>query len=283
MRNRVRKNQALTYWRVIAVLAALAWMLVLVDNLHTLSSGYEKAAEDLFHPYVTLSLDGIIIIGCVVLVIFPLQFSIYAALCCLRGLFHVINGGSFGGILMYGLGLLFALKTGFFQTHRPVKLSFAILLLAGALLSQIRFGSGYLFDTLLDTLAVSVMAMLGVLLYIKEIQQQASAREPGMVMSEEEKKILLLQHGMFSQRDIDILQLILEGEKYEDIAGEQSISLSLLKKRVRFLYDHLNLPDRASFMNIYAGYSVELGVPMPKSKPASNIRQFPAPQNSDSP
>jgi DNA-binding CsgD family transcriptional regulator len=279
----MRNNQSLTYWRVIAIVAAIAWMLVLVHILHTLSSGYEKIAEDLFHPYVTLGLYGATVIGCVALVIVPLQFSIYAVFCCLQGLFHVINGGSFGGILMYGLGLLFALKAGLLRTYKPVKLSFAILFLAGALLSQIRFGSEHLTETLLDALAVCVMVTLGVLLYSREIQKQASARDAGMVMSEEQKKILLLQQGMFSQRDIDILQLILEGQRYEYIAGEQKISLSLVKKRVRFLYDHLNLPDRASFMSVYEGYSVELGVPVPKSEPVSNIRQFPAPQNSDAP
>jgi DNA-binding CsgD family transcriptional regulator len=279
----VNKNRSLTYWRIIAVIAAFAWMLVLVYNLRIPLSSYEKTAEDLFHPYVALSLEGVAVIGCVALVIVPLQFSIYAALCCVWGLFHIINGGSFGGILMYGLGLLFALKIGLFHAHRPIKLSFAILLLAGALFSQIRFGSEYLAETLLDALAVCVMAMLGVLLYSREIQKQASARETGMVMSEGQKKILLLQQGMFSQRDIDILQLILEGQRYEYIAGEQKISLSLVKKRVRFLYDHLNLLDRASFMSVYEGYSVELGVPVPKSEPVSNIRQFPAPQNSDAP
>jgi DNA-binding CsgD family transcriptional regulator len=279
----MKNNQALTYWRVIAIVAVLAWMLVLVYNLRIPFSGYEKTSGDLFHPYVILGLEGITVIGCVALVIVPLQFLIYAALCCLQGLFHVINGGSFGGILMYGLGLLFALKAGFFQTYKPAKLSFAILLLAGALLSQIRFGSEHLTETFLDTLAVCLIAMLGVLLYSREVQKQIAGRDAGMVMSEEQKKILLLQQGIFSQRDIDILQLILEGKTYEYIAGEQKISLSLVKKRTRFLYDHLNLLDRVSFMSIYEGYSVELGVPVPKSEPVSNIRQFPAPQNSDAP
>ncbi|MDR1325527.1 MAG: hypothetical protein LBK00_05775 [Treponema sp.] len=279
----MKKNQALTYWRVIAVVAALAWMLVLVSILRTLLLGYEKTAEDLFHPYVTLGLQGVTVIGCVVLVIFPLRFSIYAVFCCLQGLFHVINGGSFGGILMYGLGLLFALKAGLLQTHRPIKLSFATLLLAGALLSQIRFGSEHLTETFLDTLAIGVMATLGVLLYIREIQKQIANREASTVASGEQKSILLLPQGMFSQRDIEMLHLILEGEKYEYIAGKQGISLSLVKKRVRFLYNHLNLPDKESFINTYEDYSIELGVPVPKSEPVSNIRQFPAPQNSDTP
>jgi hypothetical protein len=300
-------------------------MFVLVYNLRTPLSSYEKIAGELFHPYVTLGLQGVTIIACGVLVVFPLQFSIYAAFCCIWGLFLVIEGGSFNGILIYGLGLLFSLKAGFFKTHRAVKLSFAILLLAGVLSSQLRFGFDYLVETFLDMLAVSLMVMLGVLLYgwrVWEIQksasdhesgieEQVSCQDAGMVMSNGQKKILLLPQGVFSQRDTEMLHLILDGQRYEHIAREQKISLSLVKKRVKFLYDHLNQPDRESFMSSCAGYTIELGVPMPKtepagntrqasvpdsepagntrqapapdSEPASNIRQFPAPQNSDAP
>jgi hypothetical protein len=84
---------------------------------------------------------------------------------------------------------------------------------------------------------------------------------------------------VFSQRDIEMLHLILDGQRYEHIAKEQKISLSLVKKRVKFLYDHLNLPDRESFMSNYAGYTIELGVPMPKTKPTDSTGQSPAPES----
>jgi hypothetical protein len=116
----MKQSRYVTYWRVIALVAALAWMLVLAETLHTLSFGYEKTAGELFHPYFVVGLQGGTIIACMVLIIFPLQFSIYAVLCCLWGLLHVIEGGSFGGILMYGLGLLFSFKEGFFHTHRAI-------------------------------------------------------------------------------------------------------------------------------------------------------------------
>jgi hypothetical protein len=77
----VKQNQYIIYWRVIALVAALAWMLVLVDILHTLSSGYEKTAGELIPPYVLVGLQAGTIIACMALVIFPLQFSIYAVLC----------------------------------------------------------------------------------------------------------------------------------------------------------------------------------------------------------
>jgi hypothetical protein len=281
------KNHSLTYWRVVAVVAAIAWMLVLVYTLYMISSAYEKIARGL-HPYFVVGLQGASIIACGVLVIFPLQFSIYAVFCSLWGIINIIDGGSYGGILMYGLSLLFSLKAGFFQTHRPVKLSFAVLLLAGAILSQIRYGSEHLIETLLNTLAVSLMAMLGVLLYSKEIQKQVSGKAVhedatadvrDMVTSNEQEKTLLLHKATFSQRDAKMLQSILAGEKYESIATQHGISLSSVKKRVKVLYEHLNQPDRESFTSIYADYSIELAVPSSKSELASNTSPLPMPQN----
>jgi DNA-binding CsgD family transcriptional regulator len=276
----VKQSQYVTYWRIIALVAALAWMLVFVNTLHTLSSGYEKTAGELLVPYVLVGLQGGTIIACMALVIFPLQFSIYVVLCCLWGLLHIIEGGSFGGILMYGLGLLFALKEGFFHAHKGIKLSFAILLLAGAVLSQIRYGSEYLIATLFDTVAVCLMAGIGVFLYSREIQKQVPNRNihADMVTANGQEKILLLHQARFNQRDIEILQSILRGNKYECIAGEQDISLSSVKKRVRILFDYINLPDRASFVTLYADYAIELGISVSQSGPTDNITQFPSPQ-----
>jgi hypothetical protein len=277
----VKQSQYVTYWRVIALVAALVWMLVLMVVLHTLSSGYEKTAGELVHPYVLVGLYGGTIIACMSLVFYPLQFSIYAVLCCLWGLLHVIEGGSCGGILMYGLGLLFALKEGFFHAHKDIKLSFAILLLVAAVLSQIRNGTERLTATFLDTIAMGLMVGIGILLYSREIQKQVSNRNihADMVTANGQEKILLLHQAKFNQRDIEMFQSILEGNKYEYIAGEQAISLSSVKKRVRILLDHLNLPDKASFVTIYADYTIELGVSAPQSRPADNITQFPSPQS----
>jgi DNA-binding NarL/FixJ family response regulator len=92
----------------------------------------------------------------------------------------------------------------------------------------------------------------------REIQKQVSDHDVpadvhvDMVTSDEQERILLLHHALFNQRDVELLQLVLKGEKYEYIASKQGLSLSSVKKRAKFLYDHLKTPDRTSFVNIYA-------------------------------
>jgi DNA-binding NarL/FixJ family response regulator len=84
----------------------------------------------------------------------------------------------------------------------------------------------------------------------QEIQEEIPSRKihVDVVTANRQEKVLLLHQARFNQRDIEIFQSILEGNKYEYIAGEQGISLSSVKKRVRFLLNHLNLPDKASFV-----------------------------------
>ncbi|MDR0636083.1 MAG: LuxR C-terminal-related transcriptional regulator [Treponema sp.] len=96
--------------------------------------------------------------------------------------------------------------------------------------------------------------------YSQRIQKHVSIQNlnADTAKSKEQENKLLLPKPMFSPRDVRILQSILNGKKYECIAHEQTISLSSVKKRVRFLYDRLNLRDRASFMNSYEGYTIEL-------------------------
>ncbi|MDR2536781.1 MAG: hypothetical protein LBC46_00590 [Treponema sp.] len=101
--------------------------------------------------------------------------------------------------------------------------------------------------------------------YNQEVQKQVPIQNlnADRARSEKQENKLLLPKPMFSQRDVRILQSILERKKYECIADEQNISLSSVKKRVRFLYDYLNLRNRASFMSVYEGHTIELGVSAP--------------------
>jgi hypothetical protein len=114
----------------------------------------------------------------------------------------------------------------------------------------------------------------------REIQKQVSDHDVhvDMVTSYDQERLLLLHHALFNQRDVELLQLVLKGEKYEYIASKQSLSLSSVKKRAKFLYDHLKTPDRTSFVNIYADCTIELGVPALKSVSASAISPLPTSQ-----
>jgi DNA-binding NarL/FixJ family response regulator len=56
----------------------------------------------------------------------------------------------------------------------------------------------------------------------------------------------------FSQTDIQILQKILAGDKYESIAVDCGLSINTMKHRAQKLFEKLQVTDRTTFVTKYA-------------------------------
>ena len=173
---------------------------------------------------------------------------------------------------MYGLGLFFAWKKGFFATHWRVKLSFASIPLIAALFSQLRYGRETFLASLIDLFGLFNITAIVVFLARHELEilrknktlsmdlqqlpsETEAVRHP---LSLSEKK-LTLPRDRFKRKDVVIAQRILEGKKYVTIATEQEMGLSTLKRRTKLLYEYANVADEWSFIAEYEGYTVELG------------------------
>ena len=284
-----------TKWRGIACILALVWGILLLLNMRFYMQRFTE--KDILMPISYIALYGFTILGCFLLAIFPLQFYIYTFFCCLWGVLNIAEGGSALSVLMYGLGLFFAWKKGFFATRWRVKLSLASILLIAALFSQLRYGGETFLDSLIDLFGLFIMMAIVVFLARHELkilrknktlsmdmQQFPSATEvvkhPSLSLSEPEavrsplslsateavrpplslsEKKLTLPRNRFKRKDVAMAHGILDGKKYAAIAIEQEMALSTLKRRAKLLYEYANVADQRSFIAEYEGYTVELG------------------------
>jgi hypothetical protein len=247
-------HQSRFYWRLIAVSVCLVWIVVFLVNLAFDSSLHQGLIPSPVWDGFVIST----IIGAGFLIFFPLQFYIYAGFCCLWGLINIIDGGGLSGMLMYGLGLIFAYKKGFFRTVPVFKTVLAGLVLMAAPLFQILYGVAYFMGTVLEFLELCAVAGLTAALFRQELR--AKMKEQGSPLfgrsfSVTEKE-LRLDRKHFTGRDLLILQTILAGGKYEAIAVEQQMGLSTLKKRVASLFSLLEVPDKAQFLKRYGKHEV---------------------------
>jgi DNA-binding CsgD family transcriptional regulator len=233
------------------------------------------ADENIISPLVQYILYGVSIIGGAVLVFFPLQFYLYAGFCWFWGLIHIIEGGRTLGVLLYGLGIAFGYKKGFFKTWPRVKVIVILLVLLASLGSQVRYGMPYMMETVLQGLAFLIIGGLGVLLFMQDIRIEPLAAQPPtgiqpprapFTVSDAELK---LSARYFSPRDVQILQQILARDKYEAIAAEQGIGLSTLKKMVASLFSLLALQNKTQFLKQYAHHTVML-IPDTVSEPSGD-------------
>jgi DNA-binding NarL/FixJ family response regulator len=92
----------------------------------------------------------------------------------------------------------------------------------------------------------------------------------------------MLPRAQFKRQDVDLLRAVLAGEKYDNIADEQKMGLSTIKRRVKAMFEYVNVPDRSTFMALYEDHTVELGMIVPSEAPeteSGTIIQFPTPDS----
>jgi hypothetical protein len=245
-------------WRLNAAFAGLLWIIVLLVNL-------------LYFSSTNTTLDwvryGLTIGGCGFLVFFPLTFYIHAVLWSSWGLIGLFQGGGLPSIIMFGLGLVFALKQGFFSNYRKCKVCLVSLCFLAVLVSQTRFGMDYVLNTVLGTVELVIIAEMAVMLFSRELQEllrngsQVSSLS-GMIAPNRTFFVkgteLRLSPHYFTPHDVLLLRDVLAREKYEIIARTYNLGLSTLKKRLAVLFSLLDETNKTEFVSRYAHYVVQL-------------------------
>lgn len=246
-------------WRIIAGILCLIWAGILL--LYAFIMAHPQSEGTFPSPFLAYICYVLTIIGTMVLIVFPLQFYIYAFFCSLWGILKILDGGGIGGILMYGLGLTFAFKQGFFKTFPRLKIALAVLVLLVALVSQIQYGIVHITETLFGFFELLLIAGLVGILFMREIktlkemgkQNGKFPYNPAFSVTGSE---LRLSRNTFTGRDIQILQKILNGDKYEAVASEFGIGLSTLKKRLTFLFSLLEISDKVHFLEQFENHTI---------------------------
>jgi hypothetical protein len=167
---------------------------------------------------------------------------------------------------MYGLGLFFAWKKGFFAARLKVKCSLVGFLLIAALFSQLRYGGTTFLESCVNLFGLFTITAIMVFLVRHELENLRKNKTEGVDIPEPllaselpRAKILTLPRNKFKHQDVAVAQAILAGEKYTAIAGEQRMGLSTLKRRTKILFTYANVQDAQTFIAQYEGYTVELG------------------------
>ena len=266
----INEEEDTKYWRRIACALAFVWGMLFFLNIRFYLQGYTE--KDILTPTSAIALYGVTILGCFLLVIFPLQFYIYTFLCSLWGVINIAEGGDVLEVLMYGLGIFFAWEKRSFAARWKLKLSLVSIPLIAALFSQLRYGGKTFLGSFVDIFGLFIIMVIILFLVQHELESLRKNKTLSMdlqqVPSETEavrhplslpQKKLTLPRGRFKRKDVAIAQGILEGKTYLTIASQQEMGLSTVKKRAKILFEYANVADESIFIAQYQGYTVELG------------------------
>ena len=244
-------------WRFVAVICILTWGVIFVSNVHIYLSGQIIPEQDFISTKMNMVLSAVTILVLGWLLIYPLQFKIYAILCSFWGLANIVEGGGVTGLLMYILGVVFAYKSNFFKNRAVVKIVIAAALVIGAVSSQARYGLTKVSTTVFNFMGIILIAGLSFLLFFPEIRKYR--KRNARINTTSNPDVIYLPPEQFTARDIRCIKRVQLGEKYESIAKDEKMGLSTLKYRMKIIFEQLDIFDRTTFLAAYAKRTILLG------------------------
>ncbi|GMO27990.1 MAG: hypothetical protein Ta2B_08570 [Termitinemataceae bacterium] len=212
-------------------------------------SGHDIINKKLFIIFAVCT-----VIVLTVLLIYPLQFYIYSVVFCFWGLAYILDGKDVSGLILYGLGLAFAYRQGFFRTLQNVKRLAAILIGLVSVGVQYRYGLPVLVNTIIQCVIVFISISLGYMLFLPKLQSVHN----NVWFYEREDEQQEINRGVpkllpddIEEQDKELLNPILQGNKYEYIASTMNMSVPTLKRKLKDLFLQLDVPNREIFLLRY--------------------------------
>lgn len=176
---------------------------------------------------------------------FPLDLRVYVIWVCIFSWLSVSYGFSALSLFILYCAYFLSLRIHFLSTGKIWKIIVALTGYAIAALYQLRLP---LMD-LINSLAEFLMMLVGMIL-MHIIVKHLLTRINKDVFLEIEKEDLdsYFDNLDFSDRDRVMLNEVLDGHKYEEIAINHNLSVSSIKKRLAFLYKKLGVTCQIDFI-----------------------------------
>jgi hypothetical protein len=241
-----RQHYSKSTWRLTAITAFIVWTANFV--LYAVQE-YKHSSTHVLPLELMLAFHGATILVALIIIFLPLKFWFHAVMCYIWGCLRIIDGMSTLGMLGCIMGVLFVYSLGMFRQHKKIKIIIITLMPACATVISILARREIWTRVLISYLDFSFLAILFILFFRTERYQS-----------------LAVQHGTSlvlpcecSDTDRDILQRILNGEKYLSIFTDHNISESTFKHQVMPKLFHLiGVADRRAFMTRYSGSIVSI-------------------------
>lgn len=238
---------------IIKIISLFASFILIISNTTKLIQfGFSGLLKNIYE--IISFIENIIIIVLFVLVIFhPEKIAIFSLISFYYGVSILIYEPKNNiSILMYCLSILSLYARGWFNKKRRIKNITAIVILFGAILSEIRFGINIFIPAFINHLAylfTFYCCMFFLYAYIQDFFETIAMN----------KKLDIQNYPKLKERDAEWLIKILNGEKYEKISIEYNMSLGSVKNRFKIIFDELKVGDKQGFINKFSDFEICYG------------------------
>lgn len=217
------------FWNIINTFA-LATILLFIAYLHFLNLG-TKVIIPLFFTILALVFQYFLYNN----------LKVYGILCFLWGFIYVFFAGKLFGIVLFLVGLGFFAKRGFFEKHGYIKLSVLFLLLLLNIISLYRFGIMIMLNTLLEFIGLLFFLIVTLILYEDKLH----------IFYNIKKEYFHSPLTVLTATERQIAELLSQGQKYNQIADEMSLSESTVKRSCQKIYAKFEVKSKQDFIDKY--------------------------------
>lgn len=236
-----------TFWKLIAIGCA-----VFISFCFLICIPFINEAERTIYCLTLIPVGIFMIYSIIHQMVFPLDIRIYAIWIFFFSIICLAYGLVSLGILICSCGILLCRQTYIFNTHKVFKLTLLTVLYILAVLCLLRFDLKETCSKFIE-LFFAVSAVILTQLIMNKLMEKIKT------------DILQKNHGEniadyfsqynFNERDKVMLNEVLSGCKYEEIALNHQLSLSSVKKRLAFLYKKLGVTCQIDFLIKFTGKS----------------------------
>ena len=193
-----------------------------------------------FEVKITMSI--ISILASIILIIKPTFFYIYTAVFSVWGISYIIDGGDTTGFLLITVAAGFAYKAGAFSKFKTLQILAFILPTLAAVLSQIRFELSVFIQT--------SIAFFGYLILILVIFNVFFTEHSKRVSDAIQTTLDLSQFDL-SREQIYLLTKLHNGNTYKELAFENNVSESSIKRKFSSIFNQLGVLNLQDFLRKY--------------------------------
>lgn len=228
------------FWRLVAVAYAFYCISIAIG-----CAFFIHGAEQKIYLLGMIPVAAFVIISVIHQLRFPLDLRLYVIWVYSYSYIAIAYGSPAQSVIYFVCASILGYETRWFRTNKTRKFVIFYILYGLSFLFQLRLPTAKIIDNLVEFFlsASAVLVMRFVLKHMLEKAKQDIFQE----MPKEDINDYFSQYN-FTERDKVMLQEVLNGCKYEEIAINHKLSLSSVKKRLAFLYKVLGVTCQIDFI-----------------------------------
>lgn len=233
------------FWRIIAIISSLfvtLFYFITISWVHDLDKQIVMGISVLFLSFMLISI--------IHQMRFPLDLRIYIVWVLIFSYMAVGYGCTALSLMIFYCAVSLGMQVRFFAKEKMYKFVIAVLLYFAAAVFQFRLPKDRLLNSLIEFF-ISITAIASMIFINRYIIKRIQSDIFGETKKEEISDYF--NQAKFTDRDKVMLQEVLSGCKYEEIALNHNLSISSVKKRLAFLYKKLGVTCQIDFLIKFSG------------------------------